>query len=89
MNYGHLSRKRKTDNGYGLPWMSAEEKLLVYILENARGKVQKACGIHCLQFTVSVRFHILISGVHMQKFFHPRVIGLSQKTAVKQVILND
>jgi len=89
MNYGHLFKKEKTDNGYGLLWMSAQEKLSAYILENATGKVQKACRIHCLRITVSVRFHILISGVHMQKFFRPGVIGLSQKAAVKQVILND
>ncbi len=51
--------------------------------------VQKVCGIHCLLFTVSVQFHIPVSGIHMQKFSRQGVIGLQQKSAVKQVILND
>jgi len=65
--------------------MSTQEKLLMYLFE----KVPKACGIHCLLFTVNARFHIPVSGIHMQEFSRQGVIGLQQKTAVKQVILND
>jgi len=72
-----------------LPWMSAQEKLSASILENEIKKVRKDCGIHCLRFTVSVLFHILIFGIHMQKIFRQGVIDLQQKAAVKQVILND
>jgi len=43
MNYGHLFRKRKTDSGYGLLRMSVQEKLSVYILENAIN-YPAACG---------------------------------------------
>ncbi len=49
MNYDHLFKKRKTDSGYGLPQMSAQEKLSVY-------NIPKACGIHCLLFTVNAWF---------------------------------
>jgi len=49
----------------------------VYILENAIKKVPKACGVHCLLFTVNV----------MQKFSCQGVISLQQKVAVKQIIL--
>jgi len=83
MNYGYLFKKRKTDSGYGLPWMSAQEKVSVYIFENAIKKMPKACGIRCLLFTVNVRFHIPVSGIHMQKFSRQGVIDLQRKAAVK------
>jgi len=68
--------------------MSAQERFLVYVFENAIKNVPKACKTHCLLFMVNVRFHIPVSGIHMQKFSRQGVIGLQQKAAVKQIILN-
>jgi len=82
------SKKRKTNSEYGLLQMPTQEKLPVYILEDAIKKVQKACGIHCLLFIVNVRFHIPVFGIHMQKFSRQGVIGLQQKAAIRQIILN-
>ncbi len=78
MNYGYLFKKRKTDSGYGLPWMSAQEKLSVYsyMFKNTIKKACEACEIHCLLFNANVRFHIPVSGIHMQNFSRQDVIGL-------------